>query len=473
MGNVMASAPEETSSSSATSHDDQAILEAGYRPQLRRSLGFFSSFAITFSAVSVLMGIFGNFGFVLNKAGPFGFWTWPLVACGQLLVALVFAEMAGRIPLTGAIYNWNTRLANPTVGWLSAWMLFAAYSVGNVGVIVALMPPLQTFVGHEFSGNMVRCVGVGIILSHALINIYGVHIAAYMNKIAVVAEIIALVVFGFILLAVVLAHNEAHVALLTTIPENPSPYWPGFLLATLLAAWTIICFELSSDLSEETLNVRRITPKSILSGVSTSAILGFLFLVILTLAIPDLTAVTAASDPISTIVAAHLGAALTKIFLVSVLVAMYAVSLLLMAAAARVLFAVARDRRVPGSSFLTKISSHKVPIVTTLIVMVIEIISVIAVKDAVDLFAATTVLIFLVYLITVVSFAFGIKKLPTPTSFSLGRWRGPVVALAVVWLACEIGILTLPEEFHNAAIIAGSAVAAGLLLYFVMGRRHV
>ena len=96
--------------------------------------------------MSVLMGIFANYGYVLGKGGPFGLWTWLLVGAGQLLVALVFAEMAGRIPLTGALYNWNTRLTNPTVGWFTAWLLFfSTHSGGYVGVVVAMMAPMQTF----------------------------------------------------------------------------------------------------------------------------------------------------------------------------------------------------------------------------------------------------------------------------------------------------------------------------------------
>src|SRR5580698_10596709 len=108
------------SETAAAHDDDRTVIEAGYKPQLKRSLGFFSSFAVSFSFMSVLMGIFANYGYVLGKAGPFGLWTWLLVGAGQLLVALVFAEMAGRIPLTGAIYNWNTRLTNPTIGWFTA-----------------------------------------------------------------------------------------------------------------------------------------------------------------------------------------------------------------------------------------------------------------------------------------------------------------------------------------------------------------
>ncbi|MBI3419979.1 MAG: amino acid permease [Proteobacteria bacterium] len=453
--------------------DDQAIIEAGYQPQLHRKLKAFSSFAIAFSFMSVLMGIFANYGYVLKKAGPFGFWTWLLVGTGQLFVALVFAEMAGRIPLTGAIYNWNIRLANRTTGWLAAWLLLFSYSIGTTGVVVALLAPLQTFLGHPFDSTTVRFVGVGVIALQALINISGVRLAAYTNKIAVIAEIIALVVFGSILLGVILAKHEVHTALLTSVPATPAPYWPSFLMASLLAAWTIFGFESSSDLSEETLNARQVTPGSIISSVLTTVGLGVAFLAILTLAIPDLPAVTAASDPISTIMAHHLGDGITRIFLVFVLTAIFATSLVGITAGSRVLFAVARDKRVVGAELLTRVSAHGVPTLAILVVSAIEIITFLFCQNLASLYAAPVVLLALVYLITMISFLRGIKKLPAATPFSLGPWRWPVVTLAILWLISEIGILTIPDEFHDAALIASGILAVGLVFCFLATRRSI
>jgi len=454
----------------ATHDDDHAIIEAGYKPQLKRSLGFFSSFAVSFSFMSVLMGIFANYGYVLGKAGPFGLWTWLLVGGGQFLVALVFAEMAGRIPLTGALYNWNTRLANPTVGWFTAWLLLFAYAVGCAGVVVAMLAPLQTFLGLEFDGVSARAVGAVIVLMQAMVNIYGVRLAAYTNKVAVIAEIIALIAFGIIILAVILIHGEAHTELLTTIPAQPVPYWPGFLMSSLMAAWTIFGFEASSDLSEETLNVKRVTPRSIISSVIATVLLGAFFIGIITLAIPDLASVTAAADPVSTIVASHLGDTVTKIFLVFVLTAMFAASMLGITTASRILFAVARDKRVAGSSSLAKVSSHGVPSGGVWIVAFIEIVSILLAKDLADLYAAPVVLLSLAYLITVISFIVGSKKLPATNNFSLGNWHWPVVILAVLWLVSLIGILTLPDEFHAVSVIAGGVLALGVVLYFIAGR---
>ena len=98
--------------------NEEAILaKAGYRPELRRSLRFFSMFAIAFSIISITTGIFLNYGFGLSYWGPASIWTWPIVGVGNLMIALVVAELGTRIPLAGYAYQWSSRLVNPTYGW--------------------------------------------------------------------------------------------------------------------------------------------------------------------------------------------------------------------------------------------------------------------------------------------------------------------------------------------------------------------
>jgi len=48
----------------------------------------FSSFAISFSLISVLTGIFANFNFGFAQVGGSIVWSWLLVGSGQFLVAL-------------------------------------------------------------------------------------------------------------------------------------------------------------------------------------------------------------------------------------------------------------------------------------------------------------------------------------------------------------------------------------------------
>lgn len=107
-----------TTTYDATEASDLGDL--GYSQQLSRNLGTYASFAAGFSFVSILTTVFQLFGFGFSFAGPGFFWTWPVVFLGQLLVALQFAELAARWPISGAIYQWSTRLGGRIWGWTPA-----------------------------------------------------------------------------------------------------------------------------------------------------------------------------------------------------------------------------------------------------------------------------------------------------------------------------------------------------------------
>ena len=92
--------------------DDSDLESFGYRPQLHRSIGSYGSFAAGFSFVSIPTTVFQLFSFGFGFGGPSFFWTWPIVFGGQMLVALCFAELASRYPISGCIYQWSRRLSN-------------------------------------------------------------------------------------------------------------------------------------------------------------------------------------------------------------------------------------------------------------------------------------------------------------------------------------------------------------------------
>jgi len=54
---------------------DQECVECGYEPELKRTLGSFQVFAISFAFISVAVGIFGTYDNVLQTAGPVVFTT--------------------------------------------------------------------------------------------------------------------------------------------------------------------------------------------------------------------------------------------------------------------------------------------------------------------------------------------------------------------------------------------------------------
>src|SRR5207302_11177943 len=180
----------------------EAVLErAGYKPELRRSLRFFSMFAIAFSIISITTGIFLNYGFGLAYWGPAAIWTWPIVGVCNMMIALVVAELGTRIPLAGYAYQWSSRLVNPTYGWFVGFAGLMYMTVGGGAIILLVASPLLiSEFGVTATPHLTLAVAIIIMILPAVINIISVQVAARVNNVAVFTEIIGTVVFAVLLL---------------------------------------------------------------------------------------------------------------------------------------------------------------------------------------------------------------------------------------------------------------------------------
>src|SRR5437764_3133301 len=99
------------------SSDEADLARFGYKQELKRSLGGFSSFAVAFSYISPSTGIFALFFLGLTTIGGVFIWSWPIVALGQLMVALGWAELSSHYPVAGSVFQWTKYLAGrPTRG---------------------------------------------------------------------------------------------------------------------------------------------------------------------------------------------------------------------------------------------------------------------------------------------------------------------------------------------------------------------
>src|ERR1700752_1870028 len=114
--------------------DSDELAGFGYKQELDRSLGSFSAFAAGFSYISILTGVTALFGFGYLNAGPGGWWRWPVVVGGQILVALCFMEMAGQYPIAGSVYQWSKQISSGFTSWMTGWI----YIVGAIVTIAAV-----------------------------------------------------------------------------------------------------------------------------------------------------------------------------------------------------------------------------------------------------------------------------------------------------------------------------------------------
>src|SRR4029077_8866887 len=119
--------------------DSADLARFGYKQELKRSLGTFSSFAVAFSYISPSTGIFTLFALGLTTLGGAFIWTWPVVAAGQFIIALNFAEVSSHFPLAGSVFQWSKYMANRAYSWFTGWIyLFAG--ILTVTAVVATLP---------------------------------------------------------------------------------------------------------------------------------------------------------------------------------------------------------------------------------------------------------------------------------------------------------------------------------------------
>lgn len=170
-------------------------------------MGAFSSFAVSFSLISVTTGIFAGFGAGIRQAGPSVVWTWLIVMAGQFLVAVVLAELAAHFPLSGYGYQWSSRLIGPKFGYFVGWLLLLQFLTGFPGVCKAFGDYFHEFLGlaSAYDGCLRWLtpprLTVLVIMSVALIHLYGIRLVSWINDVGVLAEVLGTVLITAVLLA--------------------------------------------------------------------------------------------------------------------------------------------------------------------------------------------------------------------------------------------------------------------------------
>lgn len=450
--------------------EDAAVLQAfHYKQELKRTIQLFGSFAIAFSAISITTGIFTNYSFILTTAGPMGIWAWPVTMLGQFVVALVFAELAGKMPLTGYSYQWVTRLVGPGLGWMAGWMTFAFLVLVVPAVDGGLAPVLAGLLSIDPTPTNLMWIIIATLVLQATLNIIGVKLASQINNAAVFTEAVGVVGLTLVLGGIALFKTHPSPAILfdhSVVQGSPAA---AFMMAMLMGLFTLVGFEAPANLAEETVQARKTLPRAVMLSISISGILGTLFLIAATLGIGDLKAVTESSSPLPAIIEASLGPVVGTAFLVLVAISIFACGLILTTSGSRLVYAMSRDNVFVYSNVFKKVNEkHAVPVAAVLLVLVLGIVATIFADSLTLLVGATAVLPALIYLTTVGAYRFTKTDIARAQSgFSLGSWSNFVANVAIIWLVASILILTVPAQFHEVALVTGAILVVGAAFYLI------
>ena len=489
-------------------NDSEYLQKYGYKQQLDRKLGSFSTFAAGFSYISILTGAFQLFYVAFGFAGPAFFWTWPVVVVGQLAVGLCFAELSAHHPLAGSVYAWSKQLAGHLVSFMAGWLMFIACTVTVAGVALAMqvvlpaISPVFQIVGdgtgtYDFAGNSV-VLGTILVVATTVINVIGVRVISIINNIGVAVELIASVLL-IVLLALHLKRGPGIIFSTAGHTSGGSSAIFGALLASsLLATYILWGFDTAGSVAEETIDPRRRSPKAIIQALLAAGISGGFIMLFAMMAVGDINAQELSVSGLPYVITNVLGDTLGKIFLAAAAISIFVCCLTVQTGTVRIAFALARDKALPMSEQLAKVSERTcTPVLPTVIVGVVAVVILLVNIRQPQIFTVVTsvvvVLAYLAYLLVTVPMlmrrfngTWPLPEIDGEKYFSLGRWGVPVNLIAIamglfavinmVWPRQEIYNPVAPFHWYlqwGGVITVAVVIVAGLAIFAARNRAAV
>jgi amino acid transporter len=433
-------------------------------------MGGFSNFAISFSIISILTGAVTLYGHGLRMGGPaemaFG---WPLVSLFTLAVVMSMAELASALPTSGAMYHWSCSLGGKGWGWFTAWFNIIGQIAAIAGIDYGCSLFLTPLIGIDATTENLLIVYAVILISHAMINHFGIRLVAWLNDFSVTVHIIGVIVIvGALLLFAPKQPLGFFFARVTSNAEG-WPYWWAFIIGLLQAMWTFTGYDASASVSEETVDPRRRAPWGMVMAVVVSSFVGYLLLIALTLTIKDIPSALNAKDAsgndmpaVIAILIGALGERAGSLFSALAAMAMWFCGLSAVTWSSRVIWAFARDDGLPGSGLWRRVSrKHLTPAPAIWLCAIAAFLAAIYSGAYAVVTSISTIGLYISYIIPVLLFVYlrARRRALTRGPWNLGRFGGVINVIAILWVIFLSIILSLPDRMR-----AGKSIVAVTIL---------
>jgi amino acid transporter len=460
--------------------DAHELHALGYAQELFRTMGGFSNFAISFSIISILTGAVTLYEHGLVMGGPaemaFG---WPLVTLFTLTVALSMAELASSLPTSGTMYHWASRLGGKSWGWFTAWFNIAGQLAALAGIDYGCALFLTPLLGWSTTTGLLMVYAV-ILLSHALINHFGIRLVARLNDLSVTVHVVGVVVIVGALAIFAPKQPLGYFFERVTFNDQGWPYWFAFVIGLLQAQWTYTGYDASASVSEETVDPRRRVPWGIVMAVVVSAIVGYALLLALTLAITDIPSVLNARDgsgnkvpAVIAIFSGALGARAGSFFTALAAMAMWFCGLSAVTWISRTLYAFARDNGLPGSAVWRRVSvKYQTPAPAIWLCVAIAFLATISAGTYAVVTSVSVIGLYFSYTIPIY-LAWRARARGEPVArgpWHLGRFGPAINLVAMVWVVFISIVLSIPDGMRTGKTIAGLTALLGL--WYLGSERH-
>ena len=497
--------------------DIKRLHAMGYAQELFRAMGGFSNFAISFTIISVLSGCLTLFylipfdsGFSAASIG------WPLVTVFVVIVALGMAELASAYPTAGGLYYWASKLGGAGWGWFTGWFNLIGQVAVTAGIDYGLAVSIDVLLNAWFPSFPAKLGSIlaidpatqwatlgiyaVVLIVHALLNIFGVRIVAFLNDVSVWWHIVGVILIGGgVVLAALLGHQftaaSNFAGSTTSVSLNSAgtlfaadpkfnttgfPIWYAFLLGLLLAQYTYTGYDASAHMTEETIDAGRRAPWGIVMSVVVSAVAGYAVLMGLIAAAPDMVAAGGFINPVLYILESRLGFALGTIFFLVAVGAQFFCGMSSITTNSRMIYAFSRDGAVPGSHLWHHLDSGRTPrnaiILSATCAFILAIPSVFNFTAYVAITSIAVIGLYISYVLPILLRLFTRDFQHGP--WHLGAWSRPIGIISVIWVIGIAVLFMLPTvnpvtaaNFNYTPILVLGALII-LVVWWLVSARH-
>lgn len=366
---------------SSIDNDSKELAKFGYKQDLKRSMRKFSSFAVSFSLISILTGIFANFHFGFSEVGNFIPFSWTIVFVGQFIVALIMAELSVNFPISGYGYQWTYRLVGPKLGFTTGWLLLLQFLTGFPGICKALSMLVSDLIFQNFDINISSLlISVIVIWIVTFIHLKGINLVSTINNLGVITEILGIFILISFLVYFLFKKSDLNILYNLNNLTLSDFTLKSFALSILLGAWCLTGFEAAADMSEETKNPKFTVPKSIKYSLVSSGFLGLIIILLSTVFLSTNNYQNLNNNYLTDMLQFEFGAPIYLTTLFFIIIAIFACAVACMATASRLIFSMSRDSILPKSKWLSFVDKNKSPsnslifigVISTLFIIIFE-----------------------------------------------------------------------------------------------------
>ncbi|EPE02660.1 apc amino acid permease [Ophiostoma piceae UAMH 11346] len=475
--------------------DEDRLATFGYKQELRRDWGLAHNFGVSFSIISVITGITTLFSYGLNTGGPAVMSIgWIVVSFFTMLVAIAMAEIVSAIPTSGGPYFWSALLAptkwSPFAAWLTGWFNLLGQVAVTTGISFGLAGLIATAAevqnpSYEPSASKTIGIYAAILVSHAMVNSFGVHVLKYLNNVSIVLHSAGVSAICIAVLAKAPKLQSASFVFQKFYDGTgldgigwsvrASPTYVA-VCGALLSQYTLTGFDASAHLSEETRNASWSAPIGVVSSVGFSAIFGFFVLMAFLFSIQDFSATLSSqySQPVLQILIDVFGEKGALAVFSFIMICVWHCGLFSMTSNSRMMFAFARDSGIP-TFFHSVDGRFKSPIRAVWLAATLSfILALPSLGSSVAFSAATsiaTIGLYISYGLPILTGLIWHKQfVAIKGPFNLGVFSRPIAAGACLWIGFIAVVFCLPTTNPvTDQTLNYTVVAVGIIGIFSIG----